>query len=461
MLDSKIASEVIAQAIELGADFCDIFIEQNDLLSLSVNDSKLHEIKSGTDFGVGVRVIFGTKALYGHTNNPTKNELIRITKTLCHVDRKNPSLSFEGNFSPTQVSNIHPFSFGLESDKTVEERVQFLMKVDRAARSCSELIKQVSIGAFQREQRVQIFNSEGLEASDTRRYVRITNSTVAQDGELQSDGFFGPGASAGWEFIESLDPTEMGERVAKQALVTLKAKPCPGGKMPVVIDNGFGGVIFHEACGHLLETTSVEKQASVFWDKMGENIAHESVSAVDDGTIPGAWGSLNIDDEGMPTKKTQLIKNGKLTSFMVDRLGEMKTGHQRTGSGRRESYRYAPASRMRNTYIEAGEKTLDQLFEGVSEGIYAKEMGGGSVMPGTGQFNFAVKEAYMIRDGKLAEPVRGATLIGTGPDVLTKISAVGNNFLLGTGMCGSVSGSIPASVGQACIKVDEILVGGQ
>jgi TldD protein len=231
--------------------------------------------------------------------------------------------------------------------------------------------------------------------------------------------------------------------------------------MPVVIDKGFGGVIFHEACGHLLETTSVEKKASVFWDKMGEKIAHEALSAVDDGTIDGEWGSLSIDDEGMPTQKTTLIKNGQLTRFISDRMGEIKTGHKRTGSGRKQSYKFAPASRMRNTYIEAGNHSLEEILATIGNGLYAKSMGGGSVNPGTGEFNFSVREAYLVENGKITTPVKGATLIGSGADIMTKISMVGRDLELMAGMCGSVSGSIPTTVGQPPVKVDEILVGGR
>jgi TldD protein len=231
--------------------------------------------------------------------------------------------------------------------------------------------------------------------------------------------------------------------------------------MPVIIDNGFGGVIFHEACGHLLETTSVEKKASVFWDKLGEEIAHPSLTAIDDGTLSGEWGSLTMDDEGMPTQRTVLIKDGVLKNFISDRLGELKTGHKRTGSGRKQSYKFAPASRMRNTFIQNGSSHNDDIFSSVAHGLYAKKMGGGSVDPSTGQFNFSVQEGYFIKDGKITTPVKGATLIGTGPEVLRKISMVGQDLKLMAGMCGSVSGSIPTTVGQPLIKVDEILVGGE
>ena len=284
---------------------------------------------------------------------------------------------------------------------------------------------------------------------------------MMKDGNLQSVSSHGPGSIGGWEFIESLNNDEITAELLKQGQTTLYAQPCPAGNMPVVIDNGFGGVIFHEACGHLLETTSVEKKASVFWDKLGEQIAHSALTAVDDGTIPGAWGSLSIDDEGMPTQKTTLIENGQLKRFISDRLGELKTGHERTGSARRQSYKFAPASRMRNTFIERGPYSLEEIIGSVPNGIYAKKMGGGSVDPATGQFNFSVQEAYLIQDGKISKPVKGATLIGTGPDIMTKISMVGKDLQLMAGMCGSVSGSIPTTVGQPPIKVDNILVGGE
>jgi TldD protein len=230
--------------------------------------------------------------------------------------------------------------------------------------------------------------------------------------------------------------------------------------MPVIIGNGFGGVIFHEACGHLLETTSVAKKASVFHDQMGQMIANPSVNAVDDGLLLKQWGSINIDDEGLDTQRTQLIKDGQLTSFLVDRIGAEQTGFSATGSGRRESYKFAPASRMRNTFIEPGDAELDDMVASIDKGIYASHMGGGSVQPGTGEFNFAVTEGYYIEHGKIKYPVKAATLISTGPAVLKEISMVGKDFSLACGMCGSVSGSVPTSVGQATLKVDDILVGG-
>jgi TldD protein len=231
--------------------------------------------------------------------------------------------------------------------------------------------------------------------------------------------------------------------------------------MPVVIDNGFGGVIFHEAVGHSLEATSVAKGASVFSGKKGEKIASELITAIDDGTIANAWGSATYDDEGNLQKRRVLIKDGKLNSYMIDKLNAKRMDDECTNSGRRQSYKFAPTSRMTNTYIDNGESTFDEIIAATEFGLYAKKMGGGSVNPATGDFNFAVGEGYMIRDGKIAEPVRGATLVGTGSEALLKVDMVGNNLLTAQGMCGSASGAIPTDVGQPTIRVSEITVGGR
>ena len=241
----------------------------------------------------------------------------------------------------------------------------------------------------------------------------------------------------------------------------LGARHCPAGKMPVVIENGFGGVIFHEACGHGLEATAVAKNASVFAGKLGEQIASPLVTAIDDGTIPNAWGSANIDDEGTPTRKNILIENGILKSYLIDRMNGKRMGMAATGSARRQNYRYAPTSRMTNTFLAAGDTSVQQMIKDTNFGLYAKQMGGGSVDPATGSFNFAVLEGYLIRNGEICEPVRGATLIGKGAEVLLDIDRVGNNLKRAQGMCGSISGSIPTDVGQPAIRVKEMTVGGR
>jgi TldD protein len=460
MLEENIARDLIGAGLAYGASFVDIYVEKTASSVVSIRDRVVKDIKTGTDFGIGLRVIFGDKSIYAYTNIAEREELLRIMKLICSLDQRSQLIQGPRAFVQRRAQQRLTVPQGLDRDSGYENKIQYLLSIDAAARK-NQSISQVDISSLQKWQSIEVFDSEGLMLTDERHYTRVPVTAIATDGQKQARAFSGPGAAQGWEYMATIQPEQLADELVRRALTVLHADPCPAGKMPVVIDNGFGGVIFHEACGHLLETTSVEKKASVFHDKMGQIIAHEAVSAVDDGTIPGLWGSLNVDDEGMETQKTQLIQNGKLNSFLVDRLGSIKTGFARTGSGRRQSYKFAPASRMRNTYIEAGPHTLEEILATVPHGLYAKVMGGGSVSPGTGDFNFAVEEAYLIKDGKIDKPVRGATLIGSGPEVLRKISMVGKNLELAPGMCGSVSGSIPVTVGQPSLKVDEILVGGE
>lgn len=459
MLASETAQSVIDHGLSLGADFTEIFVEKSQTSTISTLREQVQSVESGIDFGIGLRLVYGNKVLYGYTNSTDADEMMRILSDLAARDLRDPATTTK-SFDYRQPADLHPLARKLSEDPAIESRITYLLNADAAARKASNLISQTRGACREKEQRIEIFNSEGLHTADTRHYVRATMTAIASDGKEQATGMHSDGGMIGWEISKRLDAERTGAEASRQALVNLGAKPCPSGRMPVVIGNGFGGVIFHEACGHLLETTSVAKKASVFHDKLGEMIANPVVSASDDGTITNEWGSLNIDDEGMETERTQLIKDGKLVSFLVDRIGSQQTGYARTGSGRRESYKYAPASRMRNTFIEPGDAELDDMIGSIDRGIYAAQMGGGSVQPGTGEFNFAVTEGYYVEDGKIKHPVKAATLISTGPAVLKEISMVGRDFSLSCGMCGSVSGSIPAAVGQATLKVDDILVGG-
>ncbi|TGG91665.1 TldD/PmbA family protein [Natronospirillum operosum] len=459
MLDVTTARRVLDHALAQGADFADLFVERQQRQSLRTLLDQVEDVQSGLEFGIGIRLVYGHQVLYGYTNQTGADVLCDIVGTLAARDRRDPvttatALDFR------QPDDRHPTRVPLSVDTALAEKIDFLRRADQAARAEQAAITRTIGNILQREQQIEVFNSEGLHTRDVRHYCRVALTAVATDGQEQATGSDNIGGLLGWEVHSQRDPAALGAEAARQAGVNLGAKPCPSGRMPVVIGNGFGGVIFHEACGHLLETTAVAKQASVFHDQMGEMIASPVVSAVDDGTIDNAWGSLNIDDEGMPTQRTQLIKDGRLTSFMVDRLGSQQTGFARTGSGRRESYRFAPASRMRNTFIEAGKDDFNDMIASMDRGIYAASMGGGSVQPGTGEFNFAVTEGYYVENGKIQYPVKAATLISTGPAVLKEISMVGPDLDLACGMCGSVSGAIPTTVGQPALKVDDILVGG-
>jgi len=309
---------------------------------------------------------------------------------------------------------------------------------------------------------VWIANSDGLYTHDRRTYSRFVVSAIASNGTENQTGSASPGALMGFElFDHCVDPEATAHIAAKQAVTMLHAPVCPAGVMPVVIDNGFGGVIFHEACGHSLEATSVAIGTSEFAGKLGQKIAADCVTAIDDGTMPNEWGSENIDDEGTPTTKLVLIENGVLKNYMIDRLNGRRMQMPVTGNGRRQDYSFAPTSRMRNTYIAAGNDDENEIISTMGDGLYAKSMGGGSVNPATGEFNFSVSEGYLVKGGKIVHPVRGASLIGRGSEILTRIDRVGKDMQMSQGMCGSLSGSVPTNVGQPMIRVSSITVGGR
>ena len=457
-VDPAVAQDVIADAMSSGADFAEIFVEERPTSRLMFLDGKVEDAVSGQSLGAGIRVIHGQLAVYGYTSDLSRVGLLAVAQSVAAAHKRSgqgdPAALVAAEPAP-RLARIYP------QDVPSERRIELALKADRAARRFHEAIAQVEVSITESVQRVLIANSEGLFITDERPYSRFFVQAIARSGSQQQVCARSPGRMAGFEFFDDLDVEELARDAADSAVRMLAADYAPAARMPVVIDKGFGGVIFHEACGHLLETTAVAPKASILADKLGEMIAHEAVTAIDDGTLAGEWGSSAIDDEGMPTQRTVLIDKGRLVGYMVDRLGELKTGYRRTGSGRRESYRFAPASRMRNTFIAPGDASLEELISGVRFGLYARRMGGGSVSPGTGDFNFSVREAFLIRDGKIAEPVRGATLIGNGADILKKISRVGKELELATGMCGSISGTVPVDVGEPPILVDEITVGGR
>ena len=323
------------------------------------------------------------------------------------------------------------------------------------------MIVQVMGNLTDETQEVTIFNTNGLWRKDVRNHQRISAQAIAKDGDKMESYGDQYGGNFGVEYFDNYDWKAFGEYLAKSAINQLDAVDIPGGVYDVVIHNAFGGVIFHEACGHSLEATSVAKNLSVFSNKLGTQIASSVVTAIDDGTIVDEWGSAGMDDEGNDTKKNVLIKDGILQGYMIDSRNARRMKMEATGSARRESYKYSPTSRMTNTYIANGESTCDEIIEATKYGIFAKKMGGGSVNPVTGEFNFSVSEGYLIEDGKVTKPIKGATLIGNGKDTLLKIDMVANNQTFGYGMCGSMSGSIPACVGQPTIRVRNMTVGGK
>ncbi len=443
-----------------GADYAEIYAEDKNTSSVSMIDGAVENSVSSRDRGVGVRVFTGTNYVYAYGNDISEQGLMsladKVADAVGTAEAQSRDIVLEQKIFTPVCKILTPIS-GVELTKKIED-----LKVGYfAAKNYAPEIKQVRASLACNEKDVLVANSDGVYGKDRRSYVRVLISAIASDGVENQSGSFSPGNHSGYEFIESLDLKAGGEFAARQAITMLKASKCPSGKMPVIMGNGFGGVIFHEACGHSLEATSVAKGNSVFCGKLGQKIASDKVTAYDDGTLADNWGSLSMSDEGEKPQKILLIENGILKNYMIDKLGSRRMNMPSTGSGRRQSYEFAPTSRMTNTFIAPGNDKIEDMFASVDLGLYAAYMGGGSVNPITGEFNFAVVEGYMIRNGKVCEPVRGATLIGKGSEILNNIYMVSDDLLLAQGMCGSSSGSVPTNVGQPAIAVSEIVVGGE
>lgn len=459
MLSKKQAIEVLNKALSTGADYAEIFIEDKKSYSYTVENGKVETTSINQSFGAGIRILKGLQSKYGYTNDVDKKGLLSLASFLSSSFNDKQTI-FINSLKTKNVKNKHPH-LKPHAEVPTEEKIAYLKKGDAAMKKVSEKIVRTTAGLAHYTNNITLINSKGFIYKDSKERGRVYLSCIAVEGEKIESGFSGPGASAGFEyFLNNIDIEKLGKEVAESAILMLSAKECPSGKMPVVIGNGFGGVIFHEACGHALEASAVSKNLSVFANKLGQQIASPIVTAYDDGTIINGWGSNNIDDEGNPTHRTCLIKNGILQSYLIDNFNGRRMNMEGNGACRRESYRYEPTSRMSNTYIDNGASTPEEIIKATKLGLYAKSLNGGSVNPATGEFNFGCSEAYIIRDGKICEPVRGASLIGSGAEVLMHIDMIGNDLKRAQGMCGAASGSIPTDVGQPTIRVSEILVGG-
>ncbi len=459
MLEKQVAQEVLAEAMKTGGDFAEIFLEDRRNHTLLMRGGKVDTATSGRRHGAGIRVYRDLGAVYVYTNDTTRVGLMECARRAAAAVKAGGA-GIPKQLLPKETISIHPIKY-LPSTVKGAKKVEKL-RAAHAAASAFPDVKQVVLNYSDSEQDVWIANSEGLFTSDRRVYSRMGCSAVASNGTENQTGVSNPGAMTGFElFDHRVDPEKVGKEAAEIAVTMLHAPVCPAGVMPVVIDNGFGGVIFHEACGHSLEATVVAFGTSEFNGKLGQKVAADCVTAIDDGTMPNEWGSENIDDEGNPTTRLVLIENGILKNYMIDRLNGRRMNMPVTGSARRESYAYAPTSRMRNTYIAAGHDDEKEMIATMGDGLYARRMGGGSVNPATGEFNFNVMEGYLVKDGKIDTPVRGASLIGRGSEVLQRIDRVGTDMQMSQGMCGSLSGSVPTNVGQPMIRVSRLTVGGR
>ena len=458
--NKDLLEEVIFYGISLGANFVELFIENTDNSNVLAEEDYITSVSPSFGRGAGIRIFKDKRDGFVSTNDLTKHGLMRsVSQAVEMLDISNHTN--KQVFNGLNLLNDYSYSktSWIKEVPSIHEISEKLLLSTKSLKKDNKII--VRKGSYSRNwQEVIIASSDGTYAKDIRLHQTVGLNVIASDAQYRSSGSRRFGSSGMPNEFRSWNHEKAANDVFESSMNMLYAEYVEAGQMPVVLANKFGGVIFHEACGHLLETTQIERGTTPFKDKLNEKIAHNSVTAIDEGLSQGSFGSLSVDDEGMEPEESILIKNGVLKKFISDRAGELRTGHKRTGSGRRQNYSFAAASRMRNTYIAKGQYSKQELLDSISDGLYCKSMGGGSV-GGTGQFNFAVEEGYLIKNGKLTKPVKGATLIGEAKEVMQKISMCGDDLELAPGFCGSISGSVNVTVGQPHIKVDSITVGGR
>ena len=460
MIREDMAFAVLRAAQNSGADYAELFLEDNESTRIEMLDGKVETANYTRICGAGVRVLLGTQSAYAYSADTSERALMETARAAAAAlgDAKHTP---DGKISLSMNRFTTPVSIPFDTIGNAE-RVNVIRRGAQAMKNVSPEVTQTRVIYLDQVQRVTIVSTDGVFVTDERPRTRIFLQAIAMNGTEAQTGYEGPGFCRGFEtYKEYIDVEAHAKTAAQMAVTMLHAPECPAGNLPVVIDGGFGGVIFHEACGHSLEATAVGRNNSVFCGKLETKIAADCVSAVDDGTLPGEWGSINVDDEGGAPQKNVLIDHGILKGYLIDKLGARRMGMASTGSSRRQGYMFAPTSRMTNTYICAGTHDEDEMISGMAEGLYAKKMGGGSVNPPTGEFNFSVAEGYWVKNGAVVSPVRGATLIGKGSEVLLRIDRVGKHMWMSPGMCGSLSGTVPTNVGQPRIRVSGMTIGGK
>ena len=459
MLSDSNIMRILDAAMSKTADFADVFIEERKSSSVGMLNGKVIKAGSSFDLGIGIRLMAGTNVVYVYSNDMDPNGLIKLALDAADALKGNASLSVKELeskcFTTATDIRIDPMSV----KKT--ENVDFLRKASEFALNYNPKITQCAASYAAGKRTVRIVNSDGLNKEETAQRIRISVEAIATKGNEKQTGRVAPGTMRGYEFINEYPILDKTRECCETALRMIDAGYAPSGKMPVILGNGFGGVIFHEACGHSLESAAVGIGSSCFADKLNQQIASPVVSAYDDARIKGEWGSYYTDDEGHESSSLLLIENGILKNYLIDKLGSRRMNMPSTGCGRKQDYSYAPTSRMGNTFIAPGKDDPKDIIADTEYGLYCTQMGGGSVDPATGEFNFAANEAFMVRNGKVCEPVRGATLIGKGSEVLMNIDRVANDLELSAGMCGASSGNVPVTVGQPTIRISSILVGGR
>ena len=458
MLDESVIKRVLSEALTGGGDLAEVFVEDRSSAAFRLEDSRVEDVSTGRDRGAGIRVLDGERATYAYTNVLTEDALLDAARaagagagtaqdaTTIDLRRREPELRHPVVRSPA----VTPAA----------EKAAALQAADDSARAVGGEIRQVVATSADVRQKVLIANSEGLLVEDDRTRVRFAVQVVAGRGEQITTGFEAPGHSGGFELLEARPPAELAAKAAQKAVRMLDSKPSPAGEFPVVLAPGTGGVLIHEACGHGLEADTLVKNASVYASRQGERFGSTNVTIVDDATEIGSWGSFGVDDEGTPAQRTVLFDQGVLVGHLSDLRSATKIGHPPTGNGRRQSYAHLPIVRMTNTNLLPGPDDREEIIRSVQRGVYVATFAGGEVNPATGNFVFGMSEAYMIENGEIAYPIRGANLVGNGPQVLGVIDAIASDYDRKEGVCGKDGQHAPVTNGMATVLLGKMTVGG-
>ena len=460
MLDEAVIERTLGAALRTGGDFAEVFVEDRRSSSAQLDDGRVEELSSGHDRGAGIRVVVGDTTGFAHTADLTEEGLRSAASAAAAAARgggggvREVALTRQSAPRPNDVA-ILPETVGKGT------KVELLQRADEAARAEGGSIRQVRARYGDSRRQILVANSDGLLSGDDQVRTLFVVSTVAFGDTGMQTGYESLGRTIGFELFDRVEVEDIARSAARRAITKLDARPAPSGALPVVIGPGGGGVLFHEACGHGLEKDLVDKGASVFKGRLGQQVASPLVTLVDDGTMAEEWGAYAIDDEGTPAQRNVLIQDGVLTDYMWDFLRSRKAGRAVSGNGRRQSYQHLPMVRMTNTYLLAGESSPESIVSSTDRGVYVAHLGGGQVNTATGDFVFGMTEAYLIENGKITEPIREGNLIGNGPTVLSEIDAVGNDFAMGSpGTCGKDGQGVPVGDGVPTLRVPALTIGG-
>ncbi len=465
VIDQDVIERTLGVALRTGADFAEIYAEDKRNTSVSLDDGRIEQVTSGRDRGAGIRVIKGETTGFAHSSDLSERGLAEAAQAAAAAASIGDGATRTVALTPTTPAAVNVVDRYPESIPKAD-KVAMVQRLDDAARSAGGEIVQVSAGYGDSRKRVLIANTDGVFVNDDIVRVLARISAVADGDAGMQTGFQSMGHTIGWEVFDPehdmyVDLEALARDAARQAIVKLNARPAPSGAMPVVIKNGTGGVLFHEACGHGLEADHIQKGASVYADKVGELVASPLVTLVDDGTMAGEWGTLAVDDEGHATQRNVLIEDGVLTDYMWDHIRARKAGRGPSGNGRRQSYMHLPMVRMTNTFVMDGPDDADDIVASTENGVYVSHLGGGSVNTATGDFVFGMNEAYLIENGEITEPLREGNLIGNGPQVLRDIDMLANDFAMGNpGTCGKDGQGVPVGDGQPTLRVKSLTIGG-